>query len=212
MTNLKTKIGIINCDFGNIASLINAIKHLKYNYEVLKKPSDLKLITHLILPGVGSFNESAKKIRETGWSDAIIDHASKKKPFMGICLGMQLMFETGSENVEEVGIGLFKGRCEEFLNKDEIKLPHIGFNLVRHSNSKIWKDIPNNSPFYFVHSYRIINDKKNYDKSENISNTYYGENFISFIENNNTFGAQFHPEKSHKIGLKLIKNFAEIKN
>ena len=91
-------------------------------------------------------------------------------------------------------------------------MPHIGFNLVSHPKTKIWKDIPNNSPFYFIHSYRIINDKKNYDKNENISNTFYGENFISFIENNNTFGAQFHPEKSHKIGLKLIKNFVEIEN
>ena len=212
MTNSKTRIGIINCDFGNIASLINAIKHLKCNYDVLKKPTDLKLTTHLILPGVGSFNKSAKKIRETGWYNAIIDHTSKKKPFMGICLGMQLMFESGSENGEEAGIGLFKGRCEEFANINEIKLPHIGFNLVSHPKSKIWKDIPNNSPFYFIHSYRIINDKKNYDKNENISNTFYGENFISFIENNNTFGAQFHPEKSHKIGLKLIKNFVEIEN
>ncbi len=212
MKNLKTNIGIINCDFGNIASLINAIKHLQFNYEVLKKPSDLKLISHLILPGVGSFNESAKRIRETGWSKAIIDHTSNNKPFLGICLGMQLMFETGSENGEEMGIGLFKGRCEKFSDKIEIKLPHIGFNLVNHPNSRIWRDIPNNSPFYFVHSYRIIDDKKNYENGKNISNTYYGESFISFVENKNTFGAQFHPEKSHKTGLKLIKNFGEIHN
>ena len=88
-------------------------------------------------------------------------------------LGMQLMFESGSENGEEAGIGLFKGRCEEFTNRNEIKLPHIGFNLVSHSKSKIWKDIPNNSPFYFVHSYRIINDKKNYGKNENVSSILY---------------------------------------
>jgi len=204
----KNKIGIINCEFGNIASLINAIKYLNYDYEILNKPEKKKNLTHLILPGVGSFNEAAKKLRRLGWFEEIKNFIGEAKPFMGICLGMQLMFESGSENGDEKGLGLFSGKCHQFQKDLNINIPHIGFNLVNYEESKIWKNIPNNSPFYFVHSYRISSKEK---LSSNCiaSKTIYGEEFISFIEKDKIFGAQFHPEKSHKAGLKLIKNFIE---
>ena len=115
------------------------------------------------------------------------------------------MFEEGEENGTIKGLGLFKGKCKIFSKNNKLPLPHMGFNFVKHENSMIWKNIPNPSPFYFVHSYRI----KNSEDNALISRTYYGEEFISFIEKKNIFGAQFHPEKSHKIGLKLLSNFIE---
>jgi len=205
------KIGIIDCNFGNIASLINSIKFLGYDYKVINETKKLNDISHLILPGVGSFNEAAKKLRNSGWSNEIKEFVTKSKPFLGICLGMQLLFESSSENGEEQGLGLFEGKCEKFSKGLNLSLPHIGFNLVDNPKTKIWKNIPNKSPFYFVHSFRVpLNGqiKKKESKSQ-ISKTFYGENFISFIEEKNIFGAQFHPEKSHKLGLNLIKNFAE---
>ena len=187
-------IGIINCEFGNIASLINAVNFLKFNNEILIEPKNLKDFSHLILPGVGSFNESSKKLKKTGWSSAI--HS----------------FIKGTENGDEEGLKLFPGICDKFKKIENYSLPHIGFNLVNSSNSKIWKNIPKTSPFYFVHSYRITKGSMKIFKNTSISETVYGEKFISFVEKNKIFGAQFHPEKSHSVGLQLLKNFAmEIK-
>jgi glutamine amidotransferase len=205
-------IGIINCEFGNIASLINAVNFLKFSNEILIEPKNLKDFSHLILPGVGSFNESSKKLKKTGWSSAIHSFIKDSKPFMGICLGMQLMFEKGTENGDEEGLKLFPGICDKFKKIENYSLPHIGFNLVNSSNSKIWKNIPKTSPFYFVHSYRITKGSMKIFKNTSISETVYGEKFVSFVEKNKIFGAQFHPEKSHSVGLQLLKNFAmEIK-
>ena len=211
--SMNIKIGIIDCNFGNIASLLNSIKYLGYDFQVIEKTKKLDNLTHLILPGVGSFNKAAKKLRNTGWSDEINEFVIKSKPFLGICLGMQLLFDSSSENGDEQGLGLFRGKCEKFSNGLNLSLPHIGFNLVDNPKTKIWKNIPNNSPFYFVHSFRVLlNDQTKGGDVNNpqTSKTHYGEKFISFIENKNIFGAQFHPEKSHKLGLNLIKNFVEL--
>ena len=144
----KIKIGIIDCNFGNIASLINSIKYLGYDFKVINETKMLNDLSHLILPGVGSFNEAAKKLRNSGWSDEIKDFVIKSKPFLGICLGMQLLFDGSSENGEEKGLGFFSGKCEKFSKGLNISLPHIGFNLVDNPKTPIWKNIPNNS--YFV--------------------------------------------------------------
>jgi len=201
---LKKKIiGIIDAEFGNLASIINATKYLGFEFHVLKNSSDLKDYSHLILPGVGSYNRASKKLKSLGWYDAIKDFAQKKKPILGICLGMQLMFEEGNEHGLIEGLNFFKGKCTEFNQNKKLPLPHMGFNSVQYANSEIWDGIPNPSPFYFVHSFRI----KSIDNDALISKTSYGEDFVSFIEKKNIYGAQFHPEKSHKAGLKLLKNF-----
>ena len=130
------KIGIINCGFGNTASIINAIEYLNFDYKILKSPENLDELTHLILPGVGSFNNAAKKLREFGWPKAIKHFISDSKPFLGICLGMQLMFERSSENGNEEGLALFQGNCEPFSKKTNIKTTHIGFSPVDRPNPK----------------------------------------------------------------------------
>ena len=199
----KKYIAIIDAEFGNLASVINTIKYLGYEYDVLKKPINVKSYSHFILPGVGSYNKAAKKLHALGWYKVIKDLTDASVPFLGICLGMQLMFDEGEENGKIEGLGLFKGKCKIFSKNNKLPLPHMGFNFVKHKNSMIWENIPNPSPFYFVHSYRI----KETDDDVITSKTHYGEEFISFIEKKNIFGAQFHLEKSHKIGLKLLENF-----
>lgn len=201
----KKKIVIIDADFGNLGSIINATKYLGFEFDVVKTASNLESYSHLILPGVGSYNRASKKLQSLGWFKAIKDFAGTSKPLLGICLGMQLMFEGGEEHGSVEGLNFFKGRCEEFPKDKKFPLPHMGFNFVKHNESKIWNNIPNPSPFYFIHSYRV----KNVDNSATISKTFYGEEFISFIEKKNIFGAQFHPEKSHQVGLKLLKNFID---
>jgi|TARA_Y100000294_G_scaffold155775_1_gene156254 glutamine amidotransferase len=201
----KKYIGIIDAKFGNLASVINAVKYLGHNYNLLNKPTKIESYSHFILPGVGSYNKAAKKLNSLGWYQAIKDLTDASTPLLGICLGMQLMFEEGEENGKIKGLRLFKGKCKLFSKNNKLALPHMGFNLVNHNKSKIWNNIPNPSPFYFLHSYRI----KDVEDDALISKTNYGENFISFIEKKKIFGAQFHPEKSHKLGLKLINNFIE---
>jgi len=203
----KKNIAIIDADFGNIASIINATKYLGFEFDVLKNTSNLKSYSHLILPGVGSYNRASKKLQSLGWYEAIKDFAATSKPLLGICLGMQLMFDEGDENGSIEGLKLFKGKCTLFPSNIKFPLPHMGFNFVKYTKSKIWENIPNPSPFYFVHSYRI----KNTDGAALVSKTFYGEEFVSFIEKKNIFGAQFHPEKSHKAGLRLLKNFINQK-
>ncbi len=203
---MKKKIAVLEADFGNLGSIINALKHLKVEFSTVKSPSKLDSYSHLILPGVGSFNKASKRLKSFGWFEAIKGFANSSKPLLGICLGMQLMFENSEEDGFEDGLNLFSGECKKFSLNADYPLPHMGFNLVEHPNTKIWKGIPNPCPFYFVHNYRI----KVGDKDNTIANSFYGEKFTSFIENKNLFGAQFHPEKSHNAGLKLLKNFIDL--
>ena len=148
---LKQNIVIVDADFGNIESIENAIKHLGYNFKSLKNVSNLDNYTHLILPGVGSFNAASKKLQSSGWFDTIKKFASTSKPILGICLGMQLLFETSDENGLSQGLNFFKGHCKKFIS-NKLPLPHMGFNFVKHDNSKIWKIFK--SIFYFIHNYR----------------------------------------------------------
>jgi imidazole glycerol-phosphate synthase subunit HisH len=210
---LSKNIKIVDYGFGNLASVKNAINFSGFEASLVNNPNDLKKTSHLILPGVGSFEAGVEKLKKDGWIKKIHEFVNKGGYLLGICLGMQLLFKKGTNersgfNVE--GIGLLEGICEKFTdtNTHNLPLPHIGFNKVTYKNSNIWKGIPQNSFFYFVHSYRVINTKTNDYK---ISMTNYGDDFVSFIEHNKIYGAQFHPEKSHTCGLKLLKNFCNLK-
>jgi len=205
---MKKKIAILDIGYGNIASVINAVDYLGFEQKVEKDPNNIKNYTHLIIPGVGSFLVNSEIIHKNKWVEEIKKAANKGVYIFGICVGMQLMFTDGDEGGKtSKGLNFFSGNCKIFNNKKKLKLPHIGFNEVEHSNSKIWSGIPNKSSFYFVHSYRI----KSTENKFKCGYTIYGEKFISFIEDNNIFASQFHPEKSHKVGLKLLKNFLSLK-
>ena len=209
---MNKKIHLIDYGFGNLASVKNALEFLNYNCKIIDQNTELDNITHLILPGVGSFEAGIKTLKKQKWDKKIKMLVKNKVKLLGICLGMQLLFKTGhnEKNKKKIeGLKLIDGTCEEFFknNKYKLPLPHVGFNKVNFKKSKIWNKIENNSYFYFVHSHRvkIINEKK-----VSIAISKYGEDFISYVEKGNIFGSQFHPEKSNKSGLNFLKNFCDI--
>ena len=200
----KILVGIIQLNYGNISSIQNAFRYLKIKSNVVKKPKDLFNCSHVVIPGVGSFKEAVKTLKKKGWSKAIIEYSKLKKPILGICLGMQLLFKSSTEEGYSRGLDLIEGDCKKFKFKNNYSIPHAGFNFVNFDKKiKIFKDIPNNSPFYFIHSFRIKKTSKKYLSGTTI----YGEKFLSVVENKKIIGVQFHPEKSHKYGLQLLKNF-----
>jgi glutamine amidotransferase len=195
-------VAVINSQTSNIDSLLSALEYLQVKYEIINNYKKVRKFTHLILPGVGSFGYVMRALVKNKLDKFIYEGILKKKKFLGICLGMELLFKSSSEDKSVKGLNLLSGNFKKFSKK--IKCPHIGFNYVYHDQKGIWKGIKNPAPFYFAHSYRI---KKNILKNINFFSTFYGEEFVSFVNKSNIFGVQFHPEKSHQEGLKFIKNF-----
>ena len=209
-------IAIIDYESGNISSVINSIKTvcIKQNIETkIEVTSDLKTVLSsdkIILPGQGSFKnciESLEKIK--GLKDALNEFAIiKKKSLFGICVGMQMFADVGYEETETEGLGWIAGKVSKIDNQDgKYKLPHIGWNQINIvKKSKIFNNIKNNSHLYFVHSYEFIPE----DKAVVTATTEYSSNIVCSIEKENIFGTQFHPEKSDKEGLEIIKNFINL--
>ena len=200
------KVCILNYGSGNSMSVYNAIKFLKYKVILSNKIDDINKSTHLILPGVGSFKKTMEKINKKlpikFLNNQVIE---KKKPILGICVGMQVMSDFGYEFEKCPGLGWIRGEVK-ILKKQPQNIPHVGWNnLEIKKKHKILKNIDKEDNFYFVHSYKF----KTKNITNSISVTKYNENFSSIINNKNIFGFQFHPEKSQISGLKLLKNFIE---
>ncbi len=190
---------------GNIRSLQNALNYLGYDSKVTSIPEEIQTSNILILPGVGSFGQAMKNINNYGLKDVITEVAINKGiPFLGICLGMQLLANCGEEDGINSGLGLIPGKVLKFKS-NKIRLPHIGFNSLKYRNksSNIFQNIQNNSDFYFVHSFYY----ECQNESNIIGTTEYGDEFVSAINKDNIYGFQFHPEKSQSNGLLLLNNF-----
>ena len=195
------KIHIIDYDAGNIESIRNALKKIGCEPVTTNNPKDLFKAKAIIFPGQGSFPAAMKKLNKNGIDKALIELINNKIPFIGICLGLQLMF-TKSEEGECKGLDLFKGTVPKI--PDSVKVPHIGWNNVSFNNNHpIFNGIPDNSYFYFIHSYYVIPD--NLDNI--IAQTNYGLEFCSAYAYENYVGLQFHPERSGDYGLKIYQNF-----
>ena len=195
-------IGIVNYGLGNIGAIQNILKKLGYNSMILNNHKDFINIETLILPGVGSFDYGVKKLNDLGLIEPLTNHAIiKKKLTIGICLGMQLMMKS-SEEGKLPGLGWFDDEVVKFnFNNNSFKVPHMGWNYVE-SSDKIFNNSYDEKRFYFVHSY-FVPVNNNYT----IAKTNYGDQkFSSSICDNNIFGFQFHPEKSHKYGMELFNN------
>ncbi|MDA7780397.1 imidazole glycerol phosphate synthase subunit HisH [Candidatus Pelagibacter sp.] len=201
------RVGIINLGLSNLGSIINLIVFLKKKVKLIDNFSEMNNFDHIILPGIGSFKEGAKIIKKKKLKVHLNKFINKGGRFFGICLGMQLMFKESNEHGKAKGLGLFEGTCTQFKPK-LIKVPHVGFNLINHDNHNIWKGIPKQTSFYFVHSYKV--NKRLKKKDTSILYCKYKNPFIAFIRKKNLFGSQFHPEKSGKQGIQLMKNFLEI--
>ena len=206
-------ITIVDYSSGNISSVINSFKEVAQDKVNIEVTSDLNKIVSgdkVVLPGQGSFKscvDALKKIE--GLTDTLNEFAiTNKKPILGICVGLQMFGDIGYEETETKGLGWISGKVSKIENQNgKFKLPHIGWNQINIvKNSKIFKDIKNNSHMYFVHSYEFIPE----DKSVISATTDYSSNIVCSVEKENIFGTQFHPEKSDKTGLKIINNFISL--
>ena len=200
-------IGIIDYKMGNIGSIQNMLKRISVKSVISSTIEILNNCDKLILPGVGSFDQGMKNLKNHNFIRFLNDYVIKdKKPILGICLGMQL-FADNSEEGDLSGLGWIKGNVKKFnLRKDSLKVPHMGWNNIECKNSKLFLNLPNEKRFYFVHSFFF--ECKN--KENIISTTDYGINFASSINKQNIWGTQFHPEKSHICGMNLLKNYAKL--
>ena len=206
-------IAIVDYSSGNISSVVNSFKEVVQNKVNIEVTSDLKKIElsdKVVLPGQGSFKSCIDALNNiNGLVDTLIEFAiTNKKPLFGICVGLQMFADIGYEEIETKGLGWISGKVSKIDNQNgKYKLPHIGWNQINIvKDSKIFKNIENNSHMYFVHSYEFIPEDKNVISST----TDYSSNIVCSVEKENIFGTQFHPEKSDKIGLKIINNFINL--
>ncbi len=200
-------VAIIDYGAGNLQSVKKALDFIGADSVITNDEKVLKEASHIILPGVGSFADSMDSINRHNLAETIRAVATSGKPFLGICLGLQLLFESSEESPGVKGLGILKGKCVEIPKDNGLKVPHIGWNSVSiKQNDGIFKDIPDESFFYFVHSYYLVCD----DKEAVAGTTNYGVPIECAVQVGNLCATQFHPEKSSDVGLKLLKNFTEM--
>ncbi len=197
-------IAIVDYGMGNLRSVEKAFAHLGADARVTAEPKDLENAAKIVLPGVGAFDQAVVELQKRGLFQTIQKNIRGGKPFLGLCLGLQLLFESSDEGKER-GFGILPGRVKRFEGK--LKIPHMGWNRVelRDKAFKSWDGIADGAWFYFVHSFYAP------DGPECAASTEYGARFASVIAKDNVLATQFHPEKSQENGLRVLKNFAEMK-
>lgn len=208
-------IGIVDYNMGNLASVINAFESLGAQISLESNPENLKNYDKLILPGVGAFGDAMEHLQRNGMDKAVIEFAKSGKPLLGICLGMQLLFESSEEFGFTEGLGLIPGKVVAFDTAKfdhPLKVPHMGWNEMfqvksekRKVKSELFNGLPNDFYLYFVHSFHAVCDDE-----YAIGKTYYGYEYVSAVQNGNIYGIQPHPEKSHENGLKILANFVKL--
>ena len=207
------KVTIVDYNSGNISSVINSFKEVakdKVNIQVTSDLEKIKTSDKLVLPGQGSFKSCVDALNKIkGLMETLNEFAiNNKKPLLGICVGLQMFADVGYEETETKGLGWISGKVSKIDNQNgKFKLPHIGWNQINIvKDSKLFRDIENNSHMYFVHSYEFVPNDKNVISAT----TDYSSNIVCSVEKENIFGTQFHPEKSDKLGLKIIDNFMNV--
>lgn len=198
-------IAIIDYGMGNLRSVQKGFEKVGYPAQIVREPADILKAPAVVLPGVGAFGDAMANLRSAGMVEAILEFVQSGKPFLGICLGLQLMFEASEEFGEHKGLGIFPGRVRLF--PPGFKVPHIGWNQIEiQKESPILQGIDDLSAFYFVHSYYVDPS----DEEVITTLTDYGVKYTSIASKDNIFGIQFHPEKSSTLGLRILKNFGEL--
>ncbi len=203
------RVGIISYGAGNLASVSAAFVRVSAETVVIDSPSNLRTVTHIVLPGVGAYRTAMEILHETKLDIEIKRQSDRGIPILGLCLGMHLLTESGNEFGTTTGLGLIKGRAERFQQSGNIKIPHIGWNTVETKiDATLFEDIESSSCFYFNNSYCCTGIAES-----NIAATFnYGGSNVAAIENGNIFGVQFHPEKSQAPGLRILSRFLSAKD
>ena len=205
MNGVKNLIVIIDYEMGNLPNVKRALNKFTEDVIISSNKDDIKKADKLILPGVGAFGDAMRNIDRLDLRDTIIEEATKK-PLLGICLGLHLLFEKSEEDMTQDGLGLIKGTVKKFPIKKGFKVPEMGWNDIKKvKESKILKGIDSGNYFYFVHSYYISEEE-----SVAAAKTDYILDYTSVIEKDNIMATQFHPEKSHDMGLKMLENFVNL--
>lgn len=200
-------IGIIDYDAGNIRSVEKALSYLGEKTVVSRNPETLKNADKVILPGVGSFGQAMENLHRYELVPVIRDMIEDGKPFLGICLGLQLLFESSEESPGAEGLGILKGKILKIPPSPGLKIPHMGWNSLQlQNNGRLYRNIPQDTYVYFVHSYYLQAREPEIVKAV----TEYSTEIHASVEKDNVFACQFHPEKSGKYGLEILKNFAEL--
>lgn len=200
-------IAIVDYDAGNIKSVEKALLHLGQEVTVTGEAEAILKADKVILPGVGAFGDAMEKLRSTGLDKVMKEVADKKTPFLGICLGLQLLFESSEEAPGVAGLGLLKGKILKIPQAEGLKIPHMGWNSLHLQNEgRLFRGIDEHTYVYFVHSYYLEAQEESIVKAT----TRYGVEIHASVEKDNLFACQFHPEKSSTAGLKILKNFVEL--
>ena len=200
-------IAIIDYGAGNLQSVKKALDFIGTENVITNDPKTILSADKILLPGVGSFGDAMDSMAKSGLVEIVKECALSGKTFLGICLGLQLLFEESEESPGVKGLGIFKGKIKRFPNDIGLKIPHIGWNSLEiKQKDGIFKDIPENAYVYFVHSYYLHAE----DENDIATITNYGIDFHSAVGKNNVFATQFHPEKSGDVGLQILRNFASM--
>ena len=200
-------IAILDYDAGNIKSVEKAVAYLGEEGIITRDKDIILSSDKVILPGVGSFGDAMNKLSEYKLCDVIYDVVDSGKPFLGICIGLQLLYKESEESPGAAGLGILEGRIKRIPDKEGLKVPHIGWNsLDIRKDAKLFKGVPDNAYVYFVHSYYLEAD----NLEDVVATTEYSAHIHASVEHENVFACQFHPEKSSEVGLKILKNFIDL--
>jgi glutamine amidotransferase len=203
------KLAIVDYGMGNLRSVQKAFAEVGFDAQITADPTEIERADKVVLPGVGAFNDAVTTIREKRMVDPITRHIEKGKPFLGICLGLQMLFDVGYEDGEHHGLGIIPGKCVRFeVDRTQgLKVPHMGWNQLQFRKpSPLFRDLAPECNVYFVHSFHVVPS----DADVIASTTDYGGAFTSSIWRDNLMATQFHPEKSQKVGLHILANFARV--
>ena len=201
-------IVIVDYGMGNLRSVQKGFEKVGFRAEITSDPDCVAQAEKLVLPGVGAFRDAIARLRETGLATPIVEHIRAGKPFLGICLGLELLFSKSYEDGEHAGLDIFPGEVVRFPSIPGLKVPHMGWNQLRVVRpAPVLRGLPADSAVYFVHSYYVVPK----DRSIVATETDYPTPFASSIWHENVFATQFHPEKSQRVGLRMLHNFAALR-
>lgn len=199
-------VSIVDYGLGNLGSVANMLRRVGAPSRRVSTPEDLLASERVLLPGIGAFDTATTLLRDAGLDDALREFAASGRPLFGICLGMQLLVDSSAEG-ESRGLGLLPGHCVRFSEDAGVRVPHMGWSRVAlHQEVPLTAGLPEDARFYFVHTFHVVPART----ADTLGTSEYGDRFVSMISRDNVMGAQFHPEKSHTFGMKILENFSRL--